>query len=277
MLIACPSCQKQLQVPDSAVGKKVKCPSCAAVFEALANTMGQFQAEPPPLTSAGPSVSREEDGEEQPWRRRADSDEDEDRRDDGEDQPRRTRRRWDNDDDGDDEFRRVRSGGRGEATRGGSAASIWFMIAGIVTLVMITLSIISNFYVQSRMPAVGGPQAAAYRVGQVVGLLGCGVVVVIGAIFHFMASSNLKSFQNKGMVVTAVVFAFIFGVLFGIGVIINLALISQVPPGFLSTLVVIAIVLGGSTSAVNLIAAIVGLVALNNPAVSRAFGPRRRY
>src|SRR5205085_8496305 len=34
MLIACPSCQRQLNVPDNAVGKQVRCPApdCGTIF-----------------------------------------------------------------------------------------------------------------------------------------------------------------------------------------------------------------------------------------------------
>lgn len=34
VIIACQSCQKALQVPDTALGKKVRCPVCKCVFEA---------------------------------------------------------------------------------------------------------------------------------------------------------------------------------------------------------------------------------------------------
>ncbi len=32
MIVACPSCQKKIKAPDSAAGKKAKCPSCGAVM-----------------------------------------------------------------------------------------------------------------------------------------------------------------------------------------------------------------------------------------------------
>ena len=106
------------------------------------------------------------------------------------------------------------------------------------------------------------------------GLFGCGVVAVLSAIYQFLASAGLRSFQGKGRVVTAIVFGFFFGILFGIGLLINLALVSRVPPGWLSTLVWMTILLGSLTATANLLAAIMGILALNKPAISRAF--RRR-
>ena len=37
-VVACPSCQKQLKVPDELLGRKVKCPGCKETFMAQAVT-----------------------------------------------------------------------------------------------------------------------------------------------------------------------------------------------------------------------------------------------
>ena len=46
-LVNCPSCERKLRVPDELLGQKVKCPSCATTFDAVAAslaTLGQKRA-----------------------------------------------------------------------------------------------------------------------------------------------------------------------------------------------------------------------------------------
>jgi predicted Zn finger-like uncharacterized protein len=220
MQFACPSCQKQLRVPDASVGKKVRCPSCAAVIPVLASAE-QIQAEsplrdvtekksPPPLPMA-----RHQEEEPRSRRRRDDDDEDIE-----ESREERRPRREDDDDDLDD----IRAD-RMEARRRGKAAARWFLAAGIISLVMVTLSLASNFYMSLRFGDAGPrPNDAFYNMGRIAGMAFCGVVGIIGAVFQFQASAGLRSCTRKGAVITAIVFGFVFGVLFGIGVLVNLAL-----------------------------------------------------
>lgn len=49
-LTTCPSCSKQLRVPDELIGKGVKCPTCGATFTAQPTG----SAAPPPLPSVPP-------------------------------------------------------------------------------------------------------------------------------------------------------------------------------------------------------------------------------
>lgn len=85
--ITCPTpdCGRQLRVPDTLVGKKVKCPSCGNTFVA------QVDEIPPPPSE---EEEREQQEEETPVRRSAaredDGDEEEDDRDD---RPRKRRKR----------------------------------------------------------------------------------------------------------------------------------------------------------------------------------------
>ena len=88
--ISCPSCQRQLRVPDNLMGKTVKCPSCQTAFEAVAE-----QAPPSAPAEEEPPrrrAEREESyQEEAPVRRsRRSRDDDDDDLDD--DRPRRRRR-----------------------------------------------------------------------------------------------------------------------------------------------------------------------------------------
>jgi hypothetical protein len=277
MELCCPSCQKVLRLPANAAGKRVKCPACAAVFQAK-ETAEDIQAGPPPARANKsqrhmPPEEEEQDIEETPRRRRRRREDEEDY--DEEDSRPRSRRRDDDEvEEGDDDYDDGKSRRR-KARRGAKNASLWFLIAGIVTLAMVVLNIGSNLYVSARFGgAAAHPNAAAQQgaqAGQIVGLLGCGLIGIAGAIYQFQASASLKSLRGKGKVTAAIVFGFIFGVLFGIGVVINLALMSRLPADFPSGLVVLAIAAGAITSLVNLLAAILGIVTLNNPAVSRAF------
>jgi predicted Zn finger-like uncharacterized protein len=47
-VIACPSCQKQLKVPDEYIGRNVKCPGCKETFMAQAEAKSAPPPPPPP-------------------------------------------------------------------------------------------------------------------------------------------------------------------------------------------------------------------------------------
>jgi predicted Zn finger-like uncharacterized protein len=86
-IIACPSCQKQLKVPDELIGKSVKCPGCKETF--TAQTMSTSSAAPAreevvekPRKKAAPPPEEEEDEDEaprKPVKRRADDDDEDER------------------------------------------------------------------------------------------------------------------------------------------------------------------------------------------------------
>jgi hypothetical protein len=96
--IACPGCQRQLQVPEQYLGQNVQCPECRHMFVA---TTTSVSAQPRPTSSAppqagGPEKSRSrryDDDENETPRRRRDLDDDDD---DFEDfhHPRRLRNRF---------------------------------------------------------------------------------------------------------------------------------------------------------------------------------------
>ena len=121
-VVICPYCEKKARVPDSLLGKKVKCPGCGKAFQAEPSKPA---APPPPSREEKPR--RQEEAEEltdfevvdEPEKRRSRREEDEDddrprrrsRRDDDEDddRPRRRSRRDDDEDDEDDDRPRRRS------------------------------------------------------------------------------------------------------------------------------------------------------------------------
>ncbi len=90
-IISCPQCHRQLRVPEDLLGKRVKCPTCSAVFTAEAYAAA-------PLPAPAPARDRTDWQEDEPPRRAAtrerdyESDEDEW---DYPDRPRRRRRRKD--------------------------------------------------------------------------------------------------------------------------------------------------------------------------------------
>src|SRR5258708_7911075 len=45
VLTACSECKRQLRVPEAALGKEARCPSCGAVFRAIA--LASFEEAPP--------------------------------------------------------------------------------------------------------------------------------------------------------------------------------------------------------------------------------------
>jgi hypothetical protein len=64
--IECPQCQRKLNVPESLLGRRVKCPSCAVEFEA---TESPRASAPPPPPEAAPEYGFADDPEPAPRRR----------------------------------------------------------------------------------------------------------------------------------------------------------------------------------------------------------------
>src|SRR5262245_53845376 len=91
----CPTCGRELRVPDDLVGKKVKCPSCQTEF--MANVEGSASAPPPALEEHDEPprrAEREEAYQEKGPARRRSRERDMDRDDDyDDDRPVRRERR----------------------------------------------------------------------------------------------------------------------------------------------------------------------------------------
>jgi predicted Zn finger-like uncharacterized protein len=85
--ISCPTCQRQLRVPDNLIGELVKCPSCQNTFTAEAAESRPPREESVREERHSPIEERAEEGEPKRRRRRED--------DDFDDRPSRRRRRAD--------------------------------------------------------------------------------------------------------------------------------------------------------------------------------------
>src|SRR5438445_13406693 len=95
-IITCPDCGRKLRVPDTLVGKKVKCPDCNTKFT------GGITTAPAGKTGAPARSKPRDDEDDRPKKssRRDDDDRPRSRdRDDDEDYPRRRRPDYDEDDD----------------------------------------------------------------------------------------------------------------------------------------------------------------------------------
>lgn len=52
-IVACPNCQRQLQIPESYAGKQVQCPDCKHIFE-TGSSAGMQSTPPAPKPSSAP-------------------------------------------------------------------------------------------------------------------------------------------------------------------------------------------------------------------------------
>src|SRR5262245_5383975 len=117
---SCPSCARQLRVPDSLLGKAVKCPSCGTNFTAGGSaTVPTHQTPPPPPPQYQPPPQPRYQPPPQPTGGYEEPPPQND--EDYEDTPRRSRRR-----------RRRSRGSRGAPHRGGLILAL-----GIIGLVML--------------------------------------------------------------------------------------------------------------------------------------------
>lgn len=187
ILISCTDCGSKMRVPDTAAGKRVKCPKCATVVQVPKAEESADTAAPPPetfgvseapLPPAPPPVEIETPKEESP----ADSDgtevtaeaprkssssgakppplkskrsrssvDDNDDDDDEPEPPKSKRRREDDDDDDDGLDVRRRGRGLGQPTNGLAMTS---MVLGIVAISVVTLTCCCcGLY----GPIIGGP------------------------------------------------------------------------------------------------------------------------
>jgi predicted Zn finger-like uncharacterized protein len=200
LIIRCPSCPRQLRVPEELLGQDVKCPSCGAVFKA-SEDMGQpaptppeekgLDLEPPAKDASGEEVT-ERPGEAPPrgTRGRAGYG----RRDDDEDF---------GSDDYDDRPRGRRYGPDREAARARvSGPATALSVAGGLGLGLALLSLCLG---APAMMDGGGHRNAdpAYMMGRMVG---AGIAVVWG-IFVLIGAHKMKTLESYGLAMTGAIVA----------------------------------------------------------------------
>jgi hypothetical protein len=175
--VTCPNCATKLKAPDSAVGRKVKCPKCEGVIavptahvEPVDRARRGVQAEPPDPVPYPASPSR---------RRRQDDDEDNDR------PLSRRRREEDYEDDYDDD----RGPSRREPAQGGGLP----MGLGIASLSVGVLGLLI-----ALIPCVGAFGWPICAVGLVLGVVG---------LFLGISKGNAIAFPIAGSAVSGVALA----------------------------------------------------------------------
>jgi predicted Zn finger-like uncharacterized protein len=215
-LITCPSCSRQLRVPDELLGRRVKCPSCGETFTAATDEPAPPAPAPPPPVPpppappinergeivrdespeppresirpepAGPRDRYDREEEDEPYgrpRRRREDDEPygrprRGRDDDNYDRPRRSRYRDDFDED--HPFRDRRSEARGKV----AGPAIALMITGGLAIALVLLSAgLIAFGLTAGGPQPPQEELVPQLIGNAIGLgLGLlwGLLLIVG-------------------------------------------------------------------------------------------------
>jgi len=154
--VACPECARKLKVPPSLLGRKVKCPACAAVFV----------AEDPASEPVDEIIDDLEVVDETSPRPRAVQ---------GSARPkRRPRREVDDDDDQEDDYdtprpRRRKRGSRARAASAVAGPAIGLIIVGTLGIVAAILSILFNL-TRPDPPPNALAASGSYKVGTYIGM-----------------------------------------------------------------------------------------------------------
>jgi hypothetical protein len=151
--VTCSNCNATLRAPDTAAGKKIKCPKCSTILDVPIEDVPAVSAvsaeAPAPVASAAPSRRREVDDDDRPSRRR--------------------------DEDDDDEYRPRRRRGPRRDLQEQQPGTGWQLGLGITSAVLGALALCFSF-----IPCCGLPFA--------LGLGGVGLIVGgVGTIIAFMA------------------------------------------------------------------------------------------
>ena len=186
--VQCPDCQRRLKVPESLLGKKVKCPTCGAAFTAAGG------APPAPAPAPGPArrprkeEAYEEEPAPRPAPRRARDDDEEDEGDD-EERPRRRRRR-----------RRARFSNHEASHRGGTVLTLGILSIALgvcCPLVGIGLGIgamsMANADLSKMDRGEMDPSGmGSTRAGQICGIIGLvlSILNAIGGAIIFMSGQH---------------------------------------------------------------------------------------
>jgi uncharacterized protein YbaR (Trm112 family) len=245
MLLACPHCRGQLNIPDNAAGMQLQCPMCKGVFQAPAAQQAVRPApqpvpqppQAPPLRHA-PSPAPAGD----PFS----FDQEDSHRDRG----------YDDRDQGYSQPRRYYGGPLGGGTSLTLGATL-LIVAAVVDLIL-------SFVMIARF---GLPGALLGRV-LVMWFVISGLLFILPSVFMFVAAGKFRQGRAKGLVITGCILAIVAGAI--ILVLVVLALASgQLARADGILLMNVLLRLGAGVTA--LISGIMTLVSLGNPRVQEAF------
>jgi hypothetical protein len=273
MQIACPECQKQLRLPERLAGKLVKCPGCGGKFKANESEPEEVATIPAKAPKGSPAVgSKQRDLEPGTRRRAAEPDDIEE-----DASPRRRRRPRDNaTDEPTPSSRRFRDAGveaardpeerkevRRKARQRTKGAGILLLVAGLFLFGAVALNISASMHLETKYRP---HQQPTYKQA----LYGSAGLGMLAAFCHLLASASLRSFRMKAFVPVSVALGILFACVCGYGVFFNLQLVAVIPAED-ALLVTSMIVAFGVTGLLNLLAALMTILALRNSAVDQAY------
>jgi predicted Zn finger-like uncharacterized protein len=207
--IRCPSCDATLRVPETLLGKKVKCPKCQTAFTAAADTPGEpdegIVNEPAtPASGRRPALPDDDGGivnEPSPRasrRRSDDADDEPPPEDEGEDEDRPRRRRR-------------RRGGRGsvEAEAAVAGPAVALMVLGGLDLVLIAVNVLLRLFGVGMMAAggAGGRGADSDMMANMVGGIIGSVIGLAFAVVILLGAVKMKKLESYGLCMTACILA----------------------------------------------------------------------
>jgi LSD1 subclass zinc finger protein len=262
MIVTCPKCSRQLNVPENAGGKHVRCPLCQEVFAVPAAAVPAAQPSPrqppPQQVQAKPSAppplpeTREEFEEEKPR------------------QPRERESDFGFEDQEAD-YQRDRLRSRPVPTVGTMA---WLYVAFGVDVFLAVLLLVGNLVSASALNGRGGMDRGANVAG---GLL-CFLVFMALSPFVLLAGIFLGKLTNRALVITGGVMAIIIGSLATIGAVITLVAVGSlagIAPGRLPAIFYIIlygiVLLYILVACVNFMAGIKALITVSKPEVKERF------
>jgi predicted Zn finger-like uncharacterized protein len=188
--VECPSCKQKLRVPDNLLGKKVKCPKCATVFDAVVapgkdeEEGGSYaftpEPEPQPRSKALRRASGEdvEDEDELDQEDEIDNDEDEDER------PQRKKKK---------------KGSKFNAAKQKVAApGICLIVLGSIGVACALISVPTTLLnLQDRFLPPGAPaRPQAEKIGNLIGALVMGIIYLV-VLLGGIKMKNLESYRTS--------------------------------------------------------------------------------
>ncbi len=253
-LVNCPSCQRKLNAPDTAVGKQIRCPACKNVFrvpapEPLVEPVIEMVEEPPPVARAvvrppapQPPDDYYDDRGERPGRRRGPEE--------------------DFDYEGSE-------GARVQARRVARGGASWLQLGALLNLLAYGVFAVLFFGLTAGQPGAGRAMNVALPV-----VVGMSVLYFVPMILVFVGASLLAALRAKGMVITACVFSFIMALqALGYGGMWTIVLLEALryPAGGMIIFPLLIVLFSFLGMAFNIVGGIRGLLVLGKPAVRAAY------